>query len=79
MIIAMAAMNKNVKCHVLTMIMTCPKLGAIMGIAMKIIMINDMISAIARPSNLSRTIEVAMTRDAPAPNPWKKRKAKRVL
>ena len=53
-------------------------LGAITGMIMKTMKISDMISAIARPPNTSRTIETAMTRVEAAPTPWMKRSASSV-
>ncbi len=44
-------------------------LGAITGMIMKTMKMSDMISAIALPPNLSRTIETAMTRVEAAPMP----------
>ena len=49
--------------------MICPMPGAMTGTAMKTMKTMDMISAMARPPNLSRTIDWAMTRVPAAPMP----------
>ena len=53
-----------------TMRMPWPILGAKIGTTMKTIMASDMMLAIRRPPNVSRTTATAITRVAPAPIPW---------
>ena len=61
-------------CHSANSMMTWPMLGATTGMIMNTMKTSDMTSAIARPPNVSRTIETVMTRVAAAPTPWMKRR-----
>ena len=50
--------------------MPWPTVGAMIGTAMNTIIASDITLAMRRPPKVSRTIEMAITRVAPAPMPW---------
>ena len=58
---------------------TWPRLGAMIGMIMKIIITSDITSAICLPPKVSRTTDSAMTRVAAAPTPCRKRSASRIV
>ena len=62
-------MNRKMYCHGPVSRITWPTLGAMIGTAMKIMKVSDMISAISRPEKRSRTTDVAMTRVAGGAQP----------
>ena len=70
-------MNRKIYCHGPVSRITWPMPGATIGMAMKIMKVSDMTSAISRPSKRSRTTAVAMTRVPAAPMPCTKRSASR--
>ena len=59
--------------------MTSPRLGAMTGTTMKIIMTKDITRAISRPRKRSRTMAMATTRGAAAPRPCNARAASSVV
>ena len=58
--------------------MNWPIPGAMTGMAMNTMKISDITSAMRRPSNVSRTIDAAMTRVAAAPMPCTSRHSSRM-